>query len=121
MDGIAGIDRCSVLSDKLLGLQEYGKLLYGEDEPHVELFDEGAGVSGQKRIDEREELDRLYRNMNQGIIGQLVMAREDRLFRNKHNVRATRDKIAMLLEAPLCSCLWSFAEKESSLPSQFNR
>lgn len=67
-----------------LGLQEYGKLLYGEDEPQVELYDEGAGVSGQKRIDQREELDRLYRNMNQGIIGQLVMAREDRLFRNKH-------------------------------------
>src|SRR6266700_1128527 len=36
-----------------LGLQEYGALLYGDEEPHVELYDEGAGVSGQKRIDER--------------------------------------------------------------------
>lgn len=67
-----------------LGLQEYGAVLYGEDEPHVELYDEGAGVSGQKRIDEREHLDRLYRDMHKGIVGQIVMAREDRLFRNKH-------------------------------------
>ncbi len=67
-----------------LGLQDYSRLLYGEDEPHVELYDEGAGVSGQKRIDERKELDRLYRDMSRGIIGALVMAREDRLFRNKH-------------------------------------
>lgn len=67
-----------------LGLQEYSALLYGDDEPHVELYDEGAGVSGQKRIDQRAELDRLYRNMHQGIIGTIVLAREDRLFRNKH-------------------------------------
>src|SRR5262249_25512137 len=67
-----------------LGLQEYGALLYGNEEPLVELYDEGAGVSGQKRIDQRAELDRLYRDMNKGIIGAVVMAREDRLFRNKH-------------------------------------
>jgi hypothetical protein len=67
-----------------LGLQEYAKLLYGDDEPLVELYDEGAGVSGQKRIDQREELDRLYRDMHKGIIGTIVLAREDRIFRNKH-------------------------------------
>jgi hypothetical protein len=67
-----------------LGLQEYSALLYGDDEPHVELYDEGAGVSGQKRIDQRAELDRLYRDMHKGIIGTIVLAREDRLFRNKH-------------------------------------
>ncbi|GHO54186.1 hypothetical protein KSB_26610 [Ktedonobacter robiniae] len=67
-----------------LGLQEYSKLLYGDEEPQVELYDEGAGVSGQKRIDQRAELDRLYRDMHKGIIGTLVLAREDRLFRNKH-------------------------------------
>lgn len=67
-----------------LGLQDYGRVLYGDEEPKVELFDEGAGVSGQKRIDQREELDRLYRNMSKGVIGALVMTREDRLFRNKH-------------------------------------
>lgn len=67
-----------------LGLQEYGKLLYGEDEPNVRLYDEGAGVSGQKRIDQREKRDLLYQDMNKGIIGTIVLAREDRLFRNKH-------------------------------------
>ncbi|EFH90307.1 hypothetical protein [Ktedonobacter racemifer] len=67
-----------------LGLQEYSKLLYGNAEPQVELYDEGAGVSGQKRIDQRAELDRLYRDMHKGIIGTIVLAREDRIFRNKH-------------------------------------
>jgi len=67
-----------------LGLQEYGGLLYGDDASDVRLYDEGAGVSGQKRIDQRKELDRLYQDMNKGIIGTVVLAREDRLFRNKH-------------------------------------
>jgi len=67
-----------------LGLQEYARLLYQNEVPHVELYDEGAGVSGQKRIDQRAELDRLYRDMHKGIIGTIVLAREDRLFRNKH-------------------------------------
>jgi Resolvase, N terminal domain len=67
-----------------LGLQDYGKLLYGDDEPDVRLYDEGAGVSGQKRIDQRKELDRLYQDMHKGIIGAIVLTREDRLFRNKH-------------------------------------
>jgi hypothetical protein len=67
-----------------LGLQDYSKLLYGEEAPLVKLYDEGAGVSGQKRIDQREKLDELYRDMHKGLIGQVVMAREDRLFRNKH-------------------------------------
>src|SRR5690242_1261753 len=57
-----------------LGLQDYGRLLYGEEEPKVDLYDEGAGVSGQKRIDQRAELDRLYRNVHKGIVGQVVMA-----------------------------------------------
>src|SRR6266702_191711 len=67
-----------------LGLQDYGRLLYGDDEPDVRLYDEGAGVSGQKRIDQREKLDELYKDMHKGIIGTIVLAREDRLFRNKH-------------------------------------
>src|SRR6266487_4775878 len=53
-----------------LGLQDYGKLLYGDDEPDVRLYDEGAGVSGQKRIDQRKELDRLYQDMNRWKIGR---------------------------------------------------
>ena len=43
-----------------------------------------SGVSGQKRIDQREKLDELYKDMHKGIIGTIVLAREDRLFRNKH-------------------------------------
>src|SRR5437588_11244982 len=67
-----------------LGLQDYGRLLYGDDEPDVRLYDEGSGVSGQKRIDQRQKLDQLYQDINKGIIGTIVLAREDRLFRNKH-------------------------------------
>ena len=67
-----------------LGLQDYGRLLYGDDEPDVRLYDEGAGVSGQKRIDQRSELDRLFQDMHKGLVGTVVLAREDRLFRNKH-------------------------------------
>src|SRR6266567_9209044 len=67
-----------------LGLQDYGRLLYGDEEPNVRLYDEGAGVSGQKRIDQRNELDRLFQDMHKGIVGTVVLAREDRLFRNKH-------------------------------------
>src|SRR5215469_486178 len=67
-----------------VGLQEYGRQLYRDAEPDVRLYDEGAGVSGQKRIDQRKELDRLYQDMNRGAIGTIIVAREDRLFRNKH-------------------------------------
>src|SRR5437879_4819113 len=57
-----------------LGLQDYSKLLYGDKEPDVRLYDEGAGVSGQKRIDQRQKLDLLYQDMNKGIIGTIVIA-----------------------------------------------
>lgn len=67
-----------------LGLQDYGTLLYGDEKPDVRLYDEGSGVSGQKRIDQRQKLDLLYQDANKGIIGTIVLAREDRLFRNKH-------------------------------------
>src|SRR5437588_4663924 len=67
-----------------LGLQNYGRLLYREDERDVRLYDEGAGVSGHKRSDQREVLDRLYKVMDRGIVGTVILSREDRLFRNKH-------------------------------------
>ena len=67
-----------------LELVNYAKLLYGSDTPNVLLYDEGDGVSGQKRIDQRDKMDKLYQDMNMGIIGTVVTAREDRLFRNKH-------------------------------------
>ena len=67
-----------------MGLQDYGKQLYDGEVPDVRLYDEKAGVSGQKRIDQRKELDRLYQDMHRGIIGTLLLSKEDRLFRNKH-------------------------------------
>src|SRR5437588_8032653 len=67
-----------------LGLQNYGRLLYRDDERDVRLYDEGAGVSGHKRSDQREVLDRLYKVMDRGIVGTVILSREDRLFRNKH-------------------------------------
>src|SRR5258708_39362108 len=67
-----------------LGLQNYGRLLYRDDEPDVRLYDEGAGGSGQKRIDQREVLDRLYKDMHRGIVGTVILSRDDRLFRTRH-------------------------------------
>jgi hypothetical protein len=67
-----------------LGLQDYGRLLYRRRMPDVRLYDEKSGVSGQKRIDQRAELDRLYQDMHKGIVGTILLTREDRLFRNKH-------------------------------------
>ncbi len=58
--------------------------LRGGDENGVIPYDEGAGVSGRKRIDERPELNRLYNDIASGIIGSVLVAREDRLFRDKH-------------------------------------
>nr|MBA2396678.1 recombinase family protein [Ktedonobacteraceae bacterium] len=92
-----------------LGLQDYGRLLYGDDAPDVRLYDEGSGVSGQKRIDQRKELDRLYQDINKGIIGTIVLAREDRLFRNKHMdqvgafTRLAEEKNIRLIVPPISS------------------
>jgi hypothetical protein len=92
-----------------LGLQDYGRKLYGNDEPDVRLYDEGAGVSGQKRIDQRKMLDLLYQDMHKGIIGTIVLAREDRLFRNKHMdqvgafTRLAEEKRIKLIVPPISS------------------
>jgi len=56
---------------------------------HVRVYDEGAGVSGQKRIDERVELNRLYNDIKQGVIGSLVVMHEDRLFRDEYHTSDT--------------------------------
>jgi hypothetical protein len=92
-----------------LGLQDYARLLYGEDEPDVRLYDEGSGVSGQKRIDQRQKLDLLYQDISKGIIGAIVLAREDRLFRNKHMdqvgvfTRLAEEKKIKLIVPPISS------------------
>src|SRR5439155_23786226 len=61
-----------------LELVNYARLLYGSDTPNVRLYDEGNGVSGQKRIDQREVMDQLYQDMNKGEIGTIVVVKEDR-------------------------------------------
>ncbi len=67
-----------------LKLIQYAVRLRGdEDNKMVRLYDEGAGVSGQKRIDQRKELNRLYADIKAGIIGSLVIIHEDRLFRDE--------------------------------------
>ena len=75
----------------------------------MRLYDEGAGVSGQKRIDQRKELDRLYQDMNRGTIGTIIVAREDRLFRNKHMdqvgtfTRLAEEKRIIVIVPPISS------------------
>ena len=60
-----------------------------EDDKWVRLYDEGAGVSGQKRIDQRKELNRLYADIKAGLIGSLVIIHEDRLFRDEFHTNDT--------------------------------
>ncbi|HEU5380432.1 MAG TPA: hypothetical protein VFV38_33830 [Ktedonobacteraceae bacterium] len=81
-----------------LALLEYAEQLLainrernkGRGRGKVRPYDEGAGQSGQKRIDERAELSRLYtdckdsnKDGNRGI-GILIGAKEDRFFRDKY-------------------------------------
>ncbi len=73
-----------------LKLIEYGKRLRGDTtDEWIRLYDEGAGVSGQKRIDQRKELNRLYKDIKDGIIGSLVIVHEDRLFRDEYHTNDT--------------------------------
>jgi len=59
--------------------------LRGEpDGSNVILYDEGSGVSGTKGNDERPQLSRLYVDIANRVIGSIVVARADRLFRDKH-------------------------------------
>lgn len=50
----------------------------------INLYDEGSGVSGTKGYDQRPELSRLYMDIANDVIGSIVVARADRLFRDKH-------------------------------------
>jgi hypothetical protein len=57
----------------------------GEDDlTHIRIYDEGAGVSGRKGIDKRRILRQLHYDLAAGFIGDIVLARADRLFRDKH-------------------------------------
>ncbi len=73
-----------------LRLVQYAQRLRGEQtDEHVRVYDEGAGVSGQKRIDERKELNRLYHDIEKGTIGSLIVVHEDRLFRDEFHTSDT--------------------------------
>jgi hypothetical protein len=54
------------------------------DLTHTRIYDEGAGVSGRKGIDKRRHLQQLHFDIGDNLIGDLVLARPDRLFRDKH-------------------------------------
>jgi DNA invertase Pin-like site-specific DNA recombinase len=54
------------------------------DDGHIRVYDEGAGVSGTKGIDKRKLLKQLHEDIASGKIGDIVVARADRLFRDKH-------------------------------------
>lgn len=82
-----------------LKLVQYAMRLRGDiTDEWIRVYDEGAGVSGQKRIDQRKELNRLYNDIKRSIvgsdgikrnIGSLVIMHEDRLFRDEYHTNDT--------------------------------
>jgi DNA invertase Pin-like site-specific DNA recombinase/F0F1-type ATP synthase membrane subunit b/b' len=73
-----------------LRLTEYARRLRNDKtDEWIRIYDEGAGVSGQKRIDQRKELNRLYNDIKRGLIGSLVVVHEDRLFRDEYHTNDT--------------------------------
>jgi len=52
--------------------------------------DEGTGVSGQKKIYERPKLLQLWEAIQDGTVGSVIVAREDRLFRDRFLTQATQ-------------------------------
>ena len=52
--------------------------------------DEGSGVSGQKKIYERPKFLELWRAIHDGTVGSIIVAREDRLFRDRFLTQATQ-------------------------------
>jgi hypothetical protein len=55
-----------------------------EDTSNILVYDEGAGVSGTKGYDERPKLSKLYLDIANDVLSSIVVARADRLFRDKH-------------------------------------
>lgn len=52
--------------------------------------DEGSGISGQKKIYERPKLMQLWEGIQNDTIGSVIVAREDRLFRDRFLTQATQ-------------------------------
>jgi len=65
-----------------IALVEWVKTLRGDEK--VYLYDEGAGISGQKALHLRKELLRLYDDVKRGVIGSIFVTRADRVARDKH-------------------------------------
>jgi len=55
-----------------------------DDLSHIHIFDEGSGISGTKGVDKRKKLKSMMEEMVSNLIGDIVLARPDRLFRDKH-------------------------------------
>jgi len=73
-----------------LKLVEYAMRLRDDTtDVHIRIYDEGAGVSGQKHIHQRKVLNELYNDVKRGIIGSLVIIHEDRLFRDQYHTNDT--------------------------------
>jgi hypothetical protein len=62
-------------------------LSLGWDQHDILLIDEDEGVSGAKRIDEREGMSRLFDLMLTGNIGAVAVQAEDRLFRDETQIQ----------------------------------
>jgi hypothetical protein len=54
--------------------------------PGIRIYDEKDGVSGQKRIDQRIKLEMLWQDLSNNLLLGIIIAREDRLARDKHGV-----------------------------------
>ncbi len=73
-----------------LKLIQYAMRLRGDTtDEKIRVYDEGAGVSGQKHIHQRKVLNDLYNDMKRGIVGSLVIIHEDRLFRDQYHTNDT--------------------------------
>jgi|SRR5579885_993614 DNA invertase Pin-like site-specific DNA recombinase len=107
----------------LLALQNYGTLLFGESEANIRLYDEGAGASGRRQIDQRKELERLCHDIENGTIGTIITAGESRLFRDAHPAQVTaftqlarKMRIALIIPSALSgeTRLYDFANSEQA-------
>lgn len=81
---------------------------------NILVYDEGAGISGTKGYDEREKLSQLYLDIANDVVGSLLVARPDRLFRDKHflNVSmftdlAERKKLILIVPG---KCVYDFTK-----------
>src|SRR6266852_38838 len=89
----------------------------GEDDlTRIHIFDEGAGVSGRLGVDKRKKLRELHIEIEDDLIGDVVLARADRLFRDKHfaNVStftqlAEKKKIKVIVPQTQGAIVYDFA------------